>query len=143
MRLLYDLRAALQIADRVNNSTPRLLTVSESLVRDHPEAVAAYVGALVSAARWAQADPAAAAGAIAVEAGIRREDIARCYEPRFADKLMPDLSDAFLEALEVMKAFLLRRGYIARDFDVTAWIDREPLRRALEMEAGRLPVGLS
>jgi len=143
IRRLYDLRAAPQMAERVNNSTPRLLTVSESLVRDHPEAVSDYVGVLLSAGRWAQAHPADAAAAIAAEAGIRREDIARCFEPRFADKLLPQLSDELVRALEVMKIFLLERGYTRRDFDVAAWIDPGPLRRALARESQPMPLSAS
>ena len=46
IRLLYDLRQASTVADRVNNSTPRLLTTSRHLVDRHFAAVVRYVRTL-------------------------------------------------------------------------------------------------
>ncbi len=134
IRRLYDVAASPTIADRVNNSTPRLLTVSASLVRDHPEAVVRYVQTLVRAARWGEEHPGEAAQAIAAEAGIAAEDIGACFEPRYPAKLMPSLDADLLNALAVMKSFLLQRGYVGRDFAVDEWLAPEPLAEARARE---------
>ncbi len=47
IRLLYDLRQANAIADRVNNLTPRLLTTSRHLVDRHFDAVVRYLRTLI------------------------------------------------------------------------------------------------
>lgn len=134
IRCLYDLASSPRIEDRVNNSTPRLLTVSESLVHDHPEAVVRYVQTLVRAARWGQGHPAEAAQAIAAEAGVAAEDIDFCFEFQYLSKLMPALDGHLLETLAVMKSFLLQRGYINRDFSVDEWLAPRPLAEALARE---------
>lgn len=134
IRLLYDLATSPTMANRVNNSTPRLLTVSESLLLDHPEAVVRYLQTLVRAARWGQEHPREAAHAISAEAGIAVQDIAVCFEPRYPVKLMPALDANLLEALAVMKSFLLERGYINRDFSVDEWLACGPLVDALARE---------
>ncbi|MBF6569710.1 MAG: ABC transporter substrate-binding protein [Candidatus Binataceae bacterium] len=133
IRRLYDLRDAPTMADRVNNSTPRLLTVSESLVEQHPEAVTRYVQTLVRTAIWARTHEAEAAQAVAAEAGIEPADIRTCFS-NFTAKLLPELNDDFLAALEVMKDFLHRRGYIARNFDVADWLAPAPLAEAYARE---------
>ena len=134
IRRLYDIASSPRLADRVNNSTPRLLTVSESLVCDHPEAVVRYVQTLVRAAQWGLAHPNEAAQAIAMEAGIAAAEIGTCFESQYPAKLMPGLDGHLLEALGVMKSFLLQRGYIKRDFSVDDWMAPDFLADALVRE---------
>lgn len=134
IRLLYDLRSSPDIGDRVNNSTPRLVTTSTSLVRDHPEAVIRYLQGILRAARWAPRHPEEAASIIALECGIAPSDVERCFQPNYAQRLVPAITPELLGTVEVMKSFLSERGYLARDFALERWVDAAPLEEALRRE---------
>jgi ABC-type nitrate/sulfonate/bicarbonate transport system substrate-binding protein len=134
IRQLYDLRNAPGLAERVNNSSPRLLSVSAELVRQHPEAVIRYVQTLLRAARWAQENYEQALAPIAAECGVEADDIRRNYRPDFTLRMTPALTPELLEAAGIMKDFLVERRYLPKDFDLAAWINPEPLQEALRRE---------
>lgn len=134
IRRLYDLRQAPSMDDRVNNSTPRLLTVSASLVDEHPQAVVLYVRTLIKAAHWALRHPDAARSLLAEELAVRPEDIVESFGTDFADKLMPRLDAPMFHALEVMKSFLRDRGYIENDFSARDWAAPRLLEQASSSE---------
>lgn len=138
IRRLYDLRAAPSMEDRVNNSTPRLLTVSESLVNDHPEAVARYVGTLIKAAHWARQHPVDAQRVLAEELSIQPDDFVASFGSDFTDKLVPRLDPPMFAALDVMKTFLHQRGYVKQDFDARNWAAPEILEMASSAADPRL-----
>lgn len=134
IRCLYDLRDAPGLAERVNNSSPRLLTVSGSLVRAHPEAVIRYLQTLIRAARWALESPDDAYQAMAPECSIEPDDFKQVYRPDFLQRLMPAITPELIEAAEIMKSFLCERGYLSTDFALAQWLNPEPLREALRRE---------
>jgi len=134
IRQLYDVSESPNMADRVNNSTPRLLTVSESLLHNHPEATVSYVRMLVRAANWAQEHVEDVANVVAVEAGISSEDMGSCFESNYQQKFMPSLSQELLDAVSVMKTFLFDRGYLKHDFALEDWVAPEPIQEALALE---------
>lgn len=134
IRCLYDLRDAPGLEERVNNSSPRILSVSASLVRNHPEAVIRYLQTLLRAARWADENHAEAIAPIAAESGVKSGDIAALYRPDFTRKMMPAINPELLEATGIMKKFLVARGYLARDFELSKWINPEPLHEAMRRE---------
>ena len=134
IRLLYDLREANAVADRVNNSTPRLLTTSRQLIDDHFPAVVRYLRTLIRAARWVESNRTEAVRLVARECSVGREEMETCLEPDYADKFLPCLTDELRQALAVMKTFLHARGFIARDFALEDWIDSRPLAEAYRLE---------
>lgn len=134
IRCLYDVRDAPGLAERVNNSSPRLLSVSGALVRQHPEAVIRYLQTLIRAARWARDNFAEALAPIAAECGVQPDDIARDYRPDFTHKMLPEMNSELLQATEIMKAFLVERNYLPGDFALADWINPEPLQEALRRE---------
>lgn len=135
IRCLYDLRDAPGLAERVNNSSPRLLTVSGSLVRNHPEAVVRYVQTLIRAARWAQSHTTEAYAPIAAECGVQPGDIVRHYLPDFTQKMLLAITPELLEATEIMKEFLCAQAYLPKNFALADWLNPEPLQEALRREA--------
>lgn len=139
IRLLDDLRRSPAIDDRVNNSSPRLVTVSAPLLRDHPEAAVRYLQGLLRAATWARAHPDATATIIGRECAIAAADVPHAFEPAFADKLAPSLAPELLATVATMKNFLLARGYLAGDVDLHDWIDPAPLAEALRRERAAVP----
>ena len=141
LRRLFDLRSAPALADRVNNSTPRLLTTSREMVEIHPEAVVRYLQTLIRAARWACNHPQGARELIARECGVATHAIERCLEESYAAKLAPAMSDELLETVEIQKTFLLEHGFVEHDFPISEWIAPEPLAEARRRERADCPNG--
>jgi len=134
IRLLYDLRQANAIADRVNNSMPRLLTTSRHLVDRHFAAVVRYLRTLIRAAHWVEANGLEARRLIARECSVGQDEMETCLEADYAEKFLPHLSDELVEALAIMKSFLYERRFINRDFALEDWIDSSPLVEAFRLE---------
>ena len=134
IRLLYDLRNASAIADRVNNSTPRLLTTSRHLVDCHFTAVVRYLRTLIRAAHWVETQHVEARRLIACECSVGHDEIETCLEPDYAEKFLPHLSGELVETLGVMKSFLHERRFINEDFALEDWIDSRPLVEAYRLE---------
>ncbi len=84
IRLLYDLRTAPSLADRINNSTPRLVTTSHHLVETHFDATVRYLRTAIRAADWVNANPAEARDLIARECAIAGDEIETYLEPAVA-----------------------------------------------------------
>lgn len=137
LRLLFDLSTSDQLWAKVNNATPRILTVSGSLVRERPELVVRYAQTLLRGAQWAadSANRDAATAALARETGVTAPDIRRYYTPDLHQKLKPELSSRLLGTVEVMKDFLAAHGYIPHNFDTRAWMVENLLREAYAAQA--------
>ena len=136
IRMLYNLIEAKPLWAKVNNATPRLLTVSNSLVRERPDAVVRYARTLLKAATWA-AQPenkAEATAAMARETGVTPADIDTYYTPDLHQKLKPELSMRLIETLEIMKSFLHAHGFIENNFPTRDWLATDLLREAYAAE---------
>jgi ABC-type nitrate/sulfonate/bicarbonate transport system substrate-binding protein len=115
---------------RINNGTPRPLTVHRSFLEQNRNLVVRYIAALLRAAEWAEANPEAALDALTAEDGRSdRETIAATF-PRYATSLHPRLTEDYVAGLSAQKDFLRDWGFLEADFDVAAWIDRGPLIEA-------------
>ena len=136
IRRIFDLRSSPAMADRVNNSTPRLLTTSREVIETHWEAVVRYLQTLIRAARWALGHPQETRELIARECGVSSPVIELYLEDAYATKLAPGMSDELMETVEIQKAFLLRHGFIENDFSIDDWSASLPLAEA-ERREGR------
>lgn len=115
---------------RINNGTPRPLTVHRSFLAEHRDLVVRYIAALLRAAEWSEANPEDALDALTREDGRSdRETIAATF-PRYATSLHPRLTDEYVAGLAAQKDFLFAWGFLEADFDVAQWIDRGPLAEA-------------
>ena len=116
---------------RINNATPTALTVSGTLCRERPDLVARYAARTLAGARWAEAHRAEWVLRMAREAGASEEWVEAAYGPDAHRHLAPELGEELIVAMESQKDFLLRWGFIERDFDVRDWVDARPLEEAL------------
>ncbi|MFN8761208.1 MAG: ABC transporter substrate-binding protein [Burkholderiales bacterium] len=116
----------------INNGTPTVLTVSGRLVREQPDLVARYLLQVLRAARWAHQHPTEAAPLVAQEVSVATEWVGAAFDDSLYEALFPSLAPPLVDALKVRKEFLLRHGFLRRDFSVDEWIDPHPLQRALE-----------
>ncbi|MFF4753765.1 ABC transporter substrate-binding protein [Streptomyces sp. NPDC002514] len=115
---------------RVNNGTPRPITVHQSLLDDHPDLVDRFLTVLLRAADWAAGQPAEVARILGAETGAGADGVHGAYRPGTHRTLHPDLSDDRLALLARQEAALGAHGFLPALVDVRAWADPEPLRRA-------------
>ncbi|MGW4054548.1 ABC transporter substrate-binding protein [Streptomyces sp. NPDC004779] len=123
-------------AHRVNNGTPRPLTVHQDLLDHHPDVVDRFLAVLLRAADWAAGEPAEVARILGAETGAGAEGVAGAYRADTHRTLHPDLSGTRLDLLAQQEAALRAHGFLPAAVDVRAWADPEPLRRAGRLVAG-------
>jgi len=119
---------------RVNNGTPRLITVDRAFLDKNPDVVVRYLAVLLETAEWAKQHPQEVvqilqqenqgASLTAVEAS-HPEDVHLYFEPK--------LIYEYVTGVEVQKNFLLEQGFLEQDFDVRGWIESWPLTRAQKL----------
>ncbi|MYS12215.1 ABC transporter substrate-binding protein, partial [Streptomyces sp. SID6041] len=117
-------------AHRVNNGTPRPLTVHQDLLDQHPELVTRFLAVLLRAADWAADEPDEVARILGAETGAGAEGVAGAYRPGTHRTLHPDLSETRLDLLARQEEALRGHGFLPEAVDVRAWADPEPLRQA-------------
>jgi len=132
---VLDLTTSPDPRHRVNNGTPRPITVSAELLETRPDLVQRYLAALVDAALWARAHEEEAFGILAAETGASTEAAKAAYGTAAPHRLLPSWDPRLIELLGFQKDFLLRHGFLAGDVDIDAWLVKEPLLTAFA-EAG-------
>lgn len=123
---------------RVNNGTPRPITVHESLLEDHFDLVVRFLDQTLRAADWARSNLAGVRSILEGETRGGAEGVVTAYGEHFHESLHPDLSKERVELFRAQKNFLLLHGILDGDFDYDAWIDRRPLDAAYQLRAQRL-----
>jgi ABC-type nitrate/sulfonate/bicarbonate transport system substrate-binding protein len=117
---------------RVNNGSPRTLTVDAGLLEHRLDLAVRLVKEVLLAGRWAAGHQEQAIRYIARETHSSEAAVKLAYGENVGDHLKTDLEPASIAALADFKDFLLRKGFLAKDFDVARWIDPRPLTLALE-----------
>ncbi|MFG2906798.1 ABC transporter substrate-binding protein [Kitasatospora sp. NPDC048286] len=128
-----ELDAAPDRRSRVNNGTPRPITVHQRLLDEHPELVARFLAVLLESADWAAEHPEEVGRILRVETGAGAEGVAGAYAPGSHRTLHLDLSGERLDLLALQERFLREQGFLAAPVDVQAWVDPEPLHAAREL----------
>jgi ABC-type nitrate/sulfonate/bicarbonate transport system substrate-binding protein len=115
---------------RVNNGTPRPLTVHDDLLQSRPDWVIGFLAQTLRAARWATGQATEVRRILARETGAGAEGVIAAYGPGFHRTLAPDLSRERIDLLAIQVDFLARHGFIDRTFDVDAWAEPGVLAQA-------------
>ncbi|MEU8268134.1 ABC transporter substrate-binding protein [Sphaerisporangium sp. NPDC049002] len=136
-----DLDAHPDLRTRVNNGTPRPITVHERLLDEHPDLVVGFLAQTLRAADWARGDLGRVREILAGETRSGAEAVETAYRGDFHRSLHPDLSQERLGLLRVQKDFLLVHGFLDADVDLDAWVAPEPLELARERLTAR-PAGV-
>lgn len=131
--ILVDLDTELGRQFRVNNGTPRPITARQELLDQRPEVVVRLMVALLRAAHWGQQHPDEVTDILAAETGAAREGAAGAYTTASLLGLEPTLSAERLSFLVQQKDFLLEHGFLASDFSIHQWVDRQPLTAAWDI----------
>lgn len=114
----------------INNGTPNVLSVSGQLVREHPDLVARYLAEVLRAARWAKSHRQEAQQIVAREVSVVDEWVPAAFDDSLFDNLEPSLRPELINALRIRKDFLLKHGFIRKDFSIDEWIEPGPLAAA-------------
>jgi ABC-type nitrate/sulfonate/bicarbonate transport system substrate-binding protein len=118
---------------RVNNGTPRPITVHQRLLDERPDIAVRFLSVLVRAANWAAGNPEGTARILAEETGSGAAGVAGAYTraSTFRD-LHADLSPERLDLLSEQEHFLRAHGFLGSPVQVPTWADGAPLRAALQ-----------
>lgn len=123
---------------RVNNGTPRPITVNQYLLDNHFDLAVRFLERTLAAADWAaQGNQAQVREILQSETRAGAEGVARAYDDATLADLHPDLSDERLALFERQKTFMFTHNLLDRDFSLEAWTDRRPLEAALALRRER------
>jgi ABC-type nitrate/sulfonate/bicarbonate transport system substrate-binding protein len=124
---------------RVNNGTPRPITVHQDFLDEHFDLLVRFLHQTLRAAAWARTNLAAVREILQGETRAGAEGVETAYRDGFHRTLAPDLSPDRVELFRQQKHFQLVHGFLDRDFDYDAWLDPRPLAEAsrrLETQKG-------
>lgn len=118
---------------RVNNGTPRPITVHEDFLENHFDLLVRFLAQTLRAADWAADNLAGVQAILKSETRSGDEGVATAYRNGFHQSLHPGLSPELLELFRIQKNFTLLHGILDRDFDLDAWADPRPLQAARKL----------
>ncbi len=118
---------------RVDNGTPRPITVHQSLIDDHFDVLVRFLERTLGAADWA-ADHLDDVHEILQQETRGSVD---AVGDSFHKNLHPNLSDERLQLLEREKNFAWLFGFQEHDIDIAEWVDPRPLEAALKLREER------
>lgn len=129
-RIVYDVGKHPDPNVRVNNGSPRTLTVDAGLLESNLPLVVRLVKQVLLAGQWAQQHPKEAVAYVAQETRSSQDAVLRAYGKDVNHNLKTDLRETSIAALSDFKGFLFKWKFIPNDFDVATWIDPRPLQLA-------------
>ncbi|MFK0386178.1 ABC transporter substrate-binding protein [Agrobacterium sp. NPDC090273] len=112
---------------RINNGTPRPLTVDATFANERPDLVRELVATVQRVSGWSKENPGDAVRFIAREIGVSEDAVLAANGPNVSQNLGLTLDPAEVEAIAHFKDFLLEWHFIPADFDVLDWVDARPL----------------
>lgn len=136
LSVAVDLDAYPSRLARVNNGTPRPITVHEYMIEHHFDLVVRFLEQTLRAADWASTHLSELKRILMSEtlAGSAAVDVA--YRGDFHRSLHPDLSADRVEMLRAQADFLWLHGFLDARVQVDQWIDTRPLDAALRRRVG-------
>ena len=120
---------------RINNGTPRVLTVDDALSQQRPDLVVRLLEVVARAGRWAEAHPDETVRFVAREIATSEEAILASNGADLHHHLGISLEPELVDAIGYFKDFLLEWGFLPADFSVADWVDARPLNRLLAESA--------
>jgi ABC-type nitrate/sulfonate/bicarbonate transport system substrate-binding protein len=122
-------------AYRVNNGTPRPITVHKDFIDNHFDELVRFLAQTLRAADWAATNKEKVFEILQSETRGSSSGVEEAYRDDFNKKLHPDLSAERLTYFEAQKKSLWLHGFLEHDFDFKDWIDERPLAAAYKLLA--------
>ncbi|MFL5306009.1 MAG: ABC transporter substrate-binding protein [Polyangia bacterium] len=129
-QIVFDVGAHADPTVRVNNGSPRTLTVDAGLLERDSGLVVRLIKRVILAGRWAEEHPQEAVAYVARETRSSEAAVRRAYGSDVNHHLRTDLEESSIVALADFTDFLHQWKFIPNAVDVRAWIDPRPLERA-------------
>jgi ABC-type nitrate/sulfonate/bicarbonate transport system substrate-binding protein len=107
---------------------PAAITCTDVMAEKHPELAVTFMKGMIKVGRWANEHKHAAAAILDRQTFYL--DVEHTYEGIKHIDMVPNLSPQNLVSVEIGKDFMLRHGYIKKDFDVKKWAAPEFLEKA-------------
>ena len=120
---------------RVNNGTPRPITVHEKLIETHFDVVVRFLHQTLRAAEWAKDNLADVRQVLQTETRGSAEAVTEAYSDDALRNLQPTLDRERLALFEQQKKFTWVYGFSENDFSLDEWIDERPLDAATRLLA--------
>lgn len=138
LKVGIDLDRYDDVRTRVNNGTPRPITVHEDLLNHHFEVVVDFLAEILDTADWAASNLDDVLKILESETVAGADSVSTAYRNNFHLSLHPSLDPARIALLEQQKNFLWLHGFLEHDIDIAEWIDPRPLQEALKRREQRL-----
>jgi ABC-type nitrate/sulfonate/bicarbonate transport system substrate-binding protein len=135
--IVHDISAQPERLARTSNSAPYTFTVSGAFLKERPDLVARLLARVLEAAEWAKTHQEQAVRVTALELGVAEDFVVEAFGDNLVKQLDVNLSPDNVAALRLRKDFLLKHGFLPKDFDLDQWIDASPLREAQKIVAER------
>lgn len=132
LKVGIDLDQFEDITSRVNNGTPRPITVHEDLLENHFDLVVDFLEELFDTADWAKDHLDEVLEILQSETIAGADSVATAYRNNFHKSLHPSLDIERIELLKQQKDFLWLHGFLEHDVDIDAWVDFRPLQAVIE-----------
>jgi ABC-type nitrate/sulfonate/bicarbonate transport system substrate-binding protein len=107
---------------------PAAITCTNEMAEKHPELAVTFMKGMIKVGRWANEYKRAAAAILDKQTYYL--DVEDTYRGIKDVDMVPNLSPLNLASVEIGKNFMLKNGYIKRDFDVKEWAAPEFLEQA-------------
>ncbi len=121
---------------RVNNGTPRPITVHQSLIDDHFDLLVRFLAVTLRAADWVAEQPDRLREILEFETAGSAEAVGQAYA-HLHEGLHPTLDEERLALFDLQKTFLFTHGFLDADFALGDWVDPRPLEAARALNAQR------
>ena len=118
---------------RVNNGTPRPITVHQSLIDNHFDVVTRFLYQTLRAARWAPDNLDKVRQIFQSETRGSTAAVSQAYSDEALRSLYPTLDADRIDLFDQQKTFLWVHGFIDNDFALNSWIDPRPLDAAIKL----------
>jgi NitT/TauT family transport system substrate-binding protein len=107
------------------------VVVRKEFADKYPEAVVAYIKALMEANDWVRKDPKLAATKIEAWTKIEKEVVYLFLGPGGIHTLDPSIKPRWVETIKIAHGVLSKLGRV-KEFDVAAWVNESYLREAFK-----------
>ena len=118
---------------RVNNGTPRPITVHDNLLENHFDIVVRFLVQILKVSDWAADNLPQVRRLLETETRASSAAVRQAYSDHALSALHPVLDPERLALFERQKTALWVHGFLERDFDLSDWVDRRPLEAAVKI----------
>ncbi len=128
-RVVVDIGFHPDPAIRINNGSPRPVTVDQALIDVRPDLVARFLKRIADVEQWGSKRPTEVLDFLGRETGSTHAWLRLAYGANVHQGLVTSLTPESIAALAHFKDFLLEWDFLQHDFSVDSWVDASLLNQ--------------